>query len=52
MRDLRRDHINVAHKDPRNNSLKEIPLETASNPTNEDSSKIPPKMQKKKNAQD
>jgi hypothetical protein len=32
VRALRRDHIKVAHKDPRNSSLKENLLKTASNP--------------------
>jgi hypothetical protein len=37
--DLRRDHIKVAHRDPSNNPLKENPLETVSNPMDENSSK-------------
>lgn len=52
VRDLRSDHINVVHKVPSNNSLKEIPPEMVSNLTNENSSKIALKMQEKKNAQD
>jgi hypothetical protein len=51
VRALRRDHIKVAHKDPRNSSLKENLLKTASNPMKK-SLKIPPKILKKKNGGD
>jgi hypothetical protein len=52
MWDLKRYRKRDAHKDPSNNSLKEIPLKTASNPTNGNSSKNTSENLKKKNARD